>query len=175
MTRTFQLLLILFFLIGIQSCKGQSGKKQGEELKTKVDAIMDAYHKPTSKSGLYTEAKIDGKQWVADWMFVDPDPDRTVEVNAHRGEKEVIVFDFGKKVAKEKGSKQFGKIQTAQMFDEQGNICMSTEGECQVTNVTNDWIEGNFHFTVKNDESGTTHQITDGFFRVAMPKKWKNE
>ena len=174
MTRTFQMLGILFLLISIQSCSGQSGKKQGEELKTKVDAVMDAYHKPTSKSGLYAEAKIDGEKWAADWMFVDPDPDRTVEVNAHRGDKEVIVFDFGKKIAKEKGTKTFSKITTAQMFDKNGNVLMSTDGECQVTNVTDEWIEGNFHFTFKDDASGTTHQVTDGLFRVAMPKKWKN-
>ena len=175
MTRAIQMLAIVFFLIAIQSCKGQSGKKQGEALKSKVDAVMDAYHKPTSKNGLYAEAKIDGKNWAADWMFVDPDPDRTVEVNAHRGEKEVIVFDFGKKVAKEKGSKTFGKIQTAQMFDGDDHILMSTEGECQVTNVTDDWIEGNFHFAFKDESSGTTHQVTDGFFRVKMPEKWKKD
>ena len=169
------MLMILFVLIGIQSCKGQSGKKQGEELQSKVNAVMDTYHQPTSKNGLYAEAKLDGEKWTADWMFVDPDPDRTVEVNAHKGDKEVIVFDFGKKVAKEKGTKSFGQNQTAQMFDKDGHVLMSTEGECQVTNVTGDWIEGNFHFTFKDASSGTTHQVTDGFFRVAMPKKWKNE
>ncbi len=80
------MLLLLFSLAAIQSCKGQSGKKQGEALKSKVDAIMDAYHQRTSKNGLYAEAKIDGKNWAADWMFVDPDPGGSFNVNGHQGD-----------------------------------------------------------------------------------------
>ena len=90
--------------------------------------------------------------------------------------EELILYNypFREKIAKEKGTKTFSKITTAQMFDKNGNVLMSTDGECQVTNVTDEWIEGNFHFTFKDDASGTTHQVTDGLFRVAMPKKWKN-
>jgi len=173
MTRIFQMLVGLFFLVATQSCKSQSGKKQGEELQSKVNTVMDAYHKPTSKDGLYTEAKIDGDKWIADWMFVDPDPSGSFNVNAHKGDKVVISFYIGKHDTKDKGSKNFSKNDQAQMFDEKGNILLGSEGGYQITNVTDNWIEGNFHFTAKDETSGTIHQVTDGFFRVKMPENWK--
>ena len=175
MTRTFQMVLILFFLISIQSCKGQSGKKQGEELKTKVDAMMDAYHKPTSKNELYVEAKVDGKQWVADWMFIDPDPSGSINVNAHKGDNDVISFYIGKSVIKEKGNKNFSESNLVEMVDDKGNILSGNEGGYQITNVSDNWIEGNFHFTAKDGSSGTTHQVTDGFFRVSIPESFRKK
>jgi len=169
------MLPILFFVISIQSCKGQSGKKQGEELKTKVDAIMDTYKHPTSKSGLYTEAKIDGKPWAADWMFIDPEPDNSINVNAHQGEKYVISFYIGRHVIKDKGSKNFSQLDQAQMFDDNSHLLLGSEGAYQITSVTDKWIEGNFHFTAKDESSGTTHVVTDGFFRVSIPESFKKK
>jgi hypothetical protein len=175
MTRTFQLLLFAFFLIGVQSCKGQSGKKQGEELQTKVNGIMDAYKHPTSKSGLYVEAKVDGEKWAADWMFIDPDPSNSINVNAHKEDGAVISFYIGKTVIKEKGSHNFSESNPVQMFDNKSNLLSGKEGGYQITNVTDNWIEGNFHFTAKDESSGTTHQVTDGFFRVSIPESFKKK
>lgn len=175
MTRTIQMLLILFSFVAIQSCKGQSGKKQGEALKSKVDAIMDAYHQPTSKNGLYAEAKIDGKNWAADWMFVDPDPGGSFNVNGHQGDKSVISFYIGKRTVQEKGSQNFSENNQAQMFDDASNLLIGKEGGYQITSFTDNWIEGNFHFTAKDGTSGQTHLLTDGFFRVPTPTKFKKQ
>ena len=176
MTRTFQMLLFAFFLIGMQSCKGQSGKKQGEELQTKVNGIMDAYRHPTSKIGLYVEAKIDGEKWLADWMFIDPEPENSINVNAHQGENAVISFYIGRHAVKEKGSKNFSETDPVQLVDSKGNMLSSTEGEYQITNVTDKWIEGTFHFTakgIKDVSDGVTHQVTDGFFRISIAESFK--
>lgn len=175
MIRTLKILLAIFFVIGIQSCKTQSGKKQGEVLKSKVDAVMDTYNHPTSKDGLYTEAKVDGKEWKADWMFVDPDPDNSINVNAHKEDGAVISFYIGKSVIKEKKNKNFSEVNPVQMVDGKGNILTGNEGEYQITNVTDKWIEGNFHFTAKDVSSGKTIQVSDGFFRVGMTDKFKEK
>lgn len=174
MTRQFKILFALFFLAGIQSCKEGGGKKQGEVLKNKVDAVMDAYKHPTSKEGLYTEAKVDGKEWKADWMFVDPDPDNSINVNAHNDDA-VISFYIGKNTIKKKETENFSEGNQAQMFDGNGNILIGAEGGYQITNVTDSWIEGNFHFTAKDNSSGKTMQVTDGFFRVSIPDKFKEK
>jgi len=172
MTRTFKTLLAIFFLIGFQSCKSQSGKKQGEVLKNKIDAVMDAYKHPVSKDGLYTEANVDGKKWIADWMFVDPDPDNSINVNAHKDDA-VISFYIGKSIIKEKKNKNFSETDQVQMVDGKGNILAGSEGGYQITNVTDKWIEGNFHFIAKDISSGKTIQVSDGFFRVGMTDKFK--
>jgi hypothetical protein len=178
MTRIFQTLLISSCLIALYSCKGQDGKKQGEELKGKIDGIMDTYHKPTSKDGLYLEANVDGKKWTADWMFVDPDPNKSFNVNAHKGAADegeggpVISFYISSSVVKEKGSKNFSDMNQVQMFADD-NLLLGSDGSYQITNVTDNWIEGNFHFTAKDQKTSQTHEVTDGFFRVGMPDKWK--
>src|SRR5690349_17787887 len=109
MTRTFQMIVLIIFLMGMQDCKSQSGKKQGQELQAKINDVMDTYKHPTSKNGLYVEAKIDGEKWLADWMFIDPEPDNSINVNAHKAEGAVISFYVGKSVIKEKGSKNFSE------------------------------------------------------------------
>jgi len=185
MKRTFQMLLVLVILIGVQSCKGQSGKKQAEELQNKINGVMDAYHKPTSKSALYLEAKVDGKPWVADWMFIDPEPNKSFNVNAHKGDMETLSshpeknatlsFYITKDDVKGKGSRKFSENSNQLQFFEHENIMMGSEGEYHITNATAQWIEGTFQCKVKGLESGTIHQITDGFFRVSTPEKWKKD
>src|SRR5437773_2279123 len=128
MTTTLKILSLIFFLVAIQSSKGQSGKKQGEELKNKIDAVVDPYKKPTSKNGLYLEAKVDGRKWVADWMFVDPDPSGSIAVTGHQGDKAVINIWIGTNTIKEKGTKNFSERNQAQMVDDKGNILTGSEG-----------------------------------------------
>jgi|SRR5690242_3556066 Family of unknown function (DUF6252) len=175
MKRTFQMLLFALFLASMHSCKSQSGKKQAEVMKSKIDAVMGNYQKPTSKDALYAEAKVDGEKWVASWMFVDPDPGGSFNVNGHNGDKSVISFYIGKTVVREKGSKNFSENNQAQMFDDEHNLLIGKEGAYQITNVNDTWIEGNFHFTAKDEASGKTHQVTDGFFRVPTPAKFKKQ
>jgi len=178
MRRIFQTLLVSSCLVALYSCKGQDGKKQGEVLKTKVDAVMNTYHKPTSKDGLYLVASVNGKKWVSDWMFVDPDPSKSFNVNAHQGSEgmgeggPVISFYISSSVVKEKGSRNFSEQNQAQMFDG-NNLLVGSEGGYQITSVAGNWIEGNFHFTAKDPQTSQTSQVTDGFFRAAMPEKWK--
>jgi uncharacterized protein DUF6252 len=175
MKRTFQMLLLTLFLASMHSCKSQSGKKQAEEMKGKIDAVMGNYQKPTSNGALYAEAKVDGEKWVASWMFVDPDPGGSFNVNGHDGDKSVISFYIGKSTVQEKGTKNFSENNEAQMFDEEHNLLIGKEGSYQITSVNDKWIEGNFHFTAKDETSGKTHHVTDGFFRVPMPTKFKKE
>jgi len=175
MKRTFQMLLFALFLTSMHSCKSQSGRKQAEVMKGKIDAVMGNYQKPTSKDALYAEAKVDGVTWVASWMFVDPDPGGSFNVNGHQGDKSVISFYIDKKTVQEKASKNFSENNQAQMFDDASNLLIGKEGSYQITSFTDNWIEGNFHFTAKDETSGKTHFITDGFFRVPTPTKFKKQ
>jgi hypothetical protein len=178
MKRILQMLVASSFLIPLYSCQGQPGKQQGQELKNKIDAVMDVYHKPASKSGLYVEAKVDGEKWVADWLFTDPDPDKSFNVNGHKGPQDggsVISFYISSRTVKEKGNKNFSEMNPVQMVDEKHNILTSNEGGYQITSVSGDWIEGNFHFTAKDIQTGKSEQVTDGFFRVSVPAKWKKD
>ena len=179
MTKILPILLLFFFLAGVQSSSAQSGKKQGEVLKAKIDAVMDPYHKPVSKSGLYLEAKIDGKKWMPEWMFVDPDPGKTFNVNAHQGTADaetqtVISFYISKETSKQKGSRNFSQNNILEFVYEH-NFFEGSDGGYQITSVNDNWIEGNFHTTAKEVKSGKSHQIADGFFRVHTPEKWKKD
>ena len=175
MKKTFQMLLLSVLLVSMYSCKSQSGKKQGEALKSKVDAVMSTYQKPTSKDALYAEAKVDGEKWVASWMFIDPDPGGSFNINGHQGDKSVMSFYIGKRTAWEKGGENFSENNQAQMFDEENNLLIGREGGYQITSFSDNWIEGNFHFIAKDAASGKTHQVTDGFFRVPTPTRFKKQ
>src|SRR5438046_1605548 len=165
---------IYIALIISVACNSQT-KKQAQEYKDRVDAVMDPYKHPTTKDGLYLEAKVDGKKWIADWMFIDPDPSGSINVNAHKTDHAVMSFYIGKTIIKEKGSKNFSQWDPVQMVDDDGNILTGYEGGYQITKVTDSWIEGNFHFTVKDQSSAATHKITDGFFRESIPEKFKKK
>ncbi len=89
--------------------------------------------------------------------------------------KSVISFYIGKRTVQEKGSQNFSENNQAQMFDDASNLLIGKEGSYQITSFTDNWIEGNFHFTAKDGTSGKTHVVTDGFFRVSTPTKFKKQ
>jgi hypothetical protein len=173
MTTTLRTTLCLISLVAAVVCHGQDGRTQGQILKNKIDSVLENYKKPASKDGVFLEATVDGTKWAADWMYVDPDPSKTFDVNGHKGDVSVIDFSIGKSVVKSKGTKNFTELSGVQMMDDNHDMFDGSEGAYQITNVTDTWIEGTFHVTVKNVKTGKMHQISDGHFRVKLPEKWK--
>ncbi len=90
-----------------------------------------------------------------------------------RGEKDGdnITFQLWKQGIEVGKKRPFSDGNSAGIFlAENPGLSNGQSGEVVVTKYDDQWLEGNFHFTVTN-KSGKEIQVTDGFFRVASVQK----
>jgi hypothetical protein len=151
----------------------------GSEAKKQADLIKQATHDnmpgtiETSQDGYYLKAKIDGKVWAATHMM----PDESTNSAYFRvyGEKngESISFSLSAGNLQSGVKKQFDESNAADLMmnEESGGIYGGRKGEIQIIKSDGQWIEGIFHFSANSSLSKSTHEITEGFFRVPFPSK----
>lgn len=159
-------IIIYACLISWLICACES--KSQTEAQQLHDAIMDSYRKPASKDGLYISARVDGREWTAVRLIVDPDPSGAIIVSGDDQAGETINFHVGDEMVL--GEKYtFSASRPAEYHDAEGNFLRGTQGDREITKVDDKWIEGHFHFTATDSQSGKTVAVTDGFFRTEKP------
>ncbi|HEY4286302.1 MAG TPA: hypothetical protein VGN00_04310 [Puia sp.] len=155
--------LLLFFL---SSCNSQSDpKKLAEGIKQTVETTAGSI--PTQEGGLTMKATIGGKAWVAAGMIPAEAAGRIV--GSYNKVSISLPYDrrylyAGKKV-------KFSDHQAVDLFnDDEVGIWGGRKGEMEITKVDDNWAEGIFYFTGSTLDGSKTIAVTDGFFRIAVPK-----
>ena len=165
MRQLLTLFLLLFFL---SSCNSQQTdpKKLADGIKQTVELTPGSL--PTAEGGLTMKAIIGGKPWVAAGMIP---AERAGRIVGSRNKVSIsLPYDrrflyVGKKV-------KFSPHQVVDLFnDDEVSIWAGRTGEMEITKVDDNWAEGTFYFTGSTLEDAKTIAVTNGFFRIAVPKK----
>jgi hypothetical protein len=124
---------------------------------------------PTSESGYYMKAKIDGKQWTASHMM--PDDNASSNYKRIQGENDGDNMDFQ---LWKRGVEVGKKIPFTE--DHAANLSLKDipaffggrSGYVEIIKMDDQWLEGTFQFTATSSGSDKKIEITDGHFRVAL-------
>jgi hypothetical protein len=123
---------------------------------------------PTKADGYTMRAKIAGKEWTAVSMMPLPVADRVI---GYRGDA-YIGFALKARDAKAGAHIAFSDNNAADLSIQGDSAAWGGRaGEMVITKADAQWIEGTFRFTATSQSSGSSKkvEVTDGFFRVAMP------
>ena len=165
MKQTFSFLSIALSII-LLSCNStqNDATKQAEQIQTAVKQNTPGTV-PTSESGYYMKAKINGKDWIAKDMLPNNNEDTRPIFGEADGKK--IGFTIWMQHPKEGRKEIFAEGNVAELtgFEDVAS-CDAKKGEAIVTKIDDHVIEGTFFMTGTSHESGKTVDVTDGFFRL---------
>lgn len=116
-----------------------------------------------SEKGNIMEAKINGKEWMANSML--PATEHTGRIIGYYN-TDYISFPYDKRdmvVGKKR------KLNGVDFVNKENGICGGTNGEMTITKVDSNWVEGTFYFTVTScNNTPAKIEVTDGFFRIPV-------
>ncbi|MDQ6755607.1 MAG: DUF6252 family protein [Bacteroidota bacterium] len=161
---------IIFCNIILLSCNStqNDAAKQAEQIQKTVKANTPGTV-PTSESGYYMKAKINGKDWVAKDMLPNNNEDTRPIFGEADGQK--ISFTIWMQHPKEGRKETFKEGNVAELMGfEDVATCDAKKGEAIVTKIDDHAIEGTFFMTGTSNQSAKTIEVTDGFFRILKDK-----
>ncbi|MEO6316594.1 MAG: hypothetical protein ABIU63_02605 [Chitinophagaceae bacterium] len=170
MKLSFISMLLLFILT---ACNSQQSPV--DKAKAVKKAIADSPRPGTAATqagGWTMTAKIDGKTFVAS-SIMPPEAAGRIVGYYKNGYIGLPNFEnrwraIGKKI-------KLGEDNSADLLIAGDEPVSSSNGngEMEITKLDDQWMEASFHFTATRQEDGVskTTAITDGFLRVAVPKK----
>lgn len=120
---------------------------------------------PTSESGYYMKAKINGKDWVAKDMLPNNNEDTRPIFGEADGQKiSFTIWMQRPKVGRKEIFKE-GNVAELMGFEDVAT-CDVKKGEAIVTKIDDNAIEGTFFMTCSSQKPSKTIEVTDGFFRL---------
>ncbi len=148
----------------LSACNSQPGARdQAVALKNAITAARPGTI-PTKSGGWTMTAKINGKPWAA--VSLMP-PQAAHRIIGYVGDAYIGLpyhYKMGEKSI-------FGEGNAVDLsIADDPNFYGGRTGSMEITKVTDEWIEGIFHFTANNNGKGKTFEVTDGFFRFAQRK-----
>ncbi len=155
------LIMLVFFLI---SCKGKS---QSDAQKTvgNIQSMVKQHTPgsvPTSETGYYMKATINGKEWTANEMLPPEQPARIIGYNG----KESISLPYDRRDMVVGDKTNFKNSAVDLMLNDDVGIWGGHSGEMEITKVDDKSAEGKFYFTADGLQTDKKIQVTNGFFRV---------
>ena len=124
---------------------------------------------PTSETGYYMKAKVNGKDWVAKTMMPNDGSNQRNVYGDNNGER--VTFDVWMRGLEEGKKSEFKEGHSAAYFpNHDDGMWVATTGETEITRVADNWLEGKFFFTATQSESGKSIEVTEGFFRIPISK-----
>ena len=164
MRQVLTVFLLLFFL---SSCNSQTDpKKLADGIKNTVELAPGST--PTTEGGLTMKATIGGKAWVAAGMIPAEAAGRIIGSR----NKVSISLPYDKRYLYVGKKVKFSDHQAVDLFnDDEVGIWGGRIGEMEITKVDDNWAEGRFYFTGSTLDGSKTIAVTDGFFRIAVPKR----
>lgn len=153
----------------IASCGNSNQGKAVEQAKEVQAAIKE--NKPgsiaTTADGYTMKAKLDGKEWTATSVMPPETAGRTIGYN--NGEYIGLPYDKRDLVVGKKITFGEGNAVDLATNDDVG-MWGGRKGELEITKVDDNWAEGKFFFTASSSRTNKTVEVTDGFFRIPVPK-----
>lgn len=122
---------------------------------------------PTTADGYAMNAKVNGKAWVAGSMMPPDAAGRIIGYN--EGEYIGLPYDKRNLIAGEKITFSENEVADLSINDDPG-MYGGRKGEMEITQVSDNWVEGKFFFTGSTNSSVKTIEVTDGFFRIPRLK-----
>jgi hypothetical protein len=161
--------LLIFITAG---CKGKTDSGATELAKDIQSTVKEHTPggEPTSETGYYMKAKIDGKEWVAAYMI--PDESATSSYKTVHGENGATYMNFqlwrrgieaGKSI-----SFDDEHVANLSVADVEG-FWGGKKGEVKITSIDEQWIAGEFAFDATSSSSDKIIHVTEGRFRVHTP------
>jgi hypothetical protein len=154
------------FSIILLSCNStqNDAAKQAEQIQAAVKENTPGTV-PTSESGYYMKAKINGKDWIAKDMLPNNNEDTRPIFGEADGKK--ISFTIWMQHPKEGRDETFAEGNVAELMGfEDVATCDAKKGKAIVTKIDDHAIEGTFFMTGTSHEPDKTLEVTDGFFRI---------
>jgi len=161
------LLTSFLLLFCLSSCNSQQSdaKKLAADIKRTIEITPGS--SPTREGGLTMKATIAGKAFVANDMIPAEAAARiignygTVQISLPYDRRYLYV---GKKI-------KFSEHAANLFYDDEVGIWGGRQGEMEITKVDDNWAEGTFYFTGSTLDGSKTIAVTNGFFRIAVPKR----
>lgn len=163
-------LFFVVIMLAVNACGSSEAEKQAELIKkTMRDNTPGTI--ATSGDGYYLKAKVDGKEWKATHMMPDESTNSTYYRVFGENDGESIGFTLSARNLQAGTIREFGEDNAADLMlnEEEGGIYGGRKGEIQILKSDGKWVEGSFHFSANSSMSKTTHEVTEGTFRVPFP------
>ena len=122
---------------------------------------------PATAGGYTMTAKINGKECKASYMM--PPEDAEQIVGFYSGDKYIGLpyqkryFVAGKKISLDDYHADLTTADDVQVWS-------GRKGEMAITKVSGNWVEGKFFFTGYSYDNKHKIEVTNGFFRIPLPK-----
>lgn len=156
------------FLIAAWFCACSNGQSSAVEQAKKIQAAVKENTPgtvPTSESGYYMKAKINGKDWVAKDMLPNDNDDTRRIFGEADGQK--ISFTIWMQHPKVGRKEIFAEHNVAELFGfEDVAAWDGTKGEAVITKIDDHAVEGTFFITATSHQTDKALEVTDGFFRI---------
>ena len=124
---------------------------------------------PTSSTGYYMKAKIDGKDWSASYMMPYEDISSSYIYITGENEGDNISFQLWKQGLSVGKKLPFSEDDAANiMLKNVSGYLGGRSGFVEITKMDGKWMEGTFQISANSVNSPDKAEITDGHFRVAM-------
>jgi hypothetical protein len=158
-------LITLAGLFILASCNSQQGEanKTADQIQQQVNQ-NSAGNVPTSSTGYYMKATVNGKEWIADGMTP---PEAAGRIVGNKN-KEYIGLPYNKQYLVAGKKIALGEDEAVDISFTGIGLAITKKGEMEITKVDKEWAEGKFYFTSTISGTDKTVEVTDGFFRIKM-------
>lgn len=174
-------LFAAYLIFNACNSQGQTdAQKQAKKIAGDIQKTMKATTPgmiATSAGGYFIKATIDGKAWEATAMYPTDKPNGVAAISGQTGtylQKGSISISIPVNPVRrwlEAGKKyKFGEARAVDFAIEEDTFG-GYSGELTITKVDDKWVEGTFYFTATSYSTPGKHEITNGFFRVAVTKE----
>ena len=159
----------VFLVVVFPACNSKvqnEAKQMAEQIKSAVTENHPGAIS-TKETGYRMKARIDGKLWEATSMMPLENINRVIGYL----DGSYIGFPLNSQSLKVGRKIEFNESNVADlsMDREAGGLWGGKKGEAVITKMDDQWIEGTFYFTGSGSSLNKIVEVTDGFFRVAMP------
>lgn len=166
--KSIRLFSAITLILIVAACGGpqSEAKKLAEQIQKTVKENSPGFV-PTSETGYFMKAKIDGKEWTASAMYPNDNSDSRRIVGENNGES--ISFSIWMRGLSEGKKEVFSESNAADLFtNDDIGIWGGRKGAVEITKINDQVVEGKFYFTASTSRASKTLEVTEGFFRMPL-------
>jgi hypothetical protein len=165
-----KILLLLIITSMLSSCGNSDQGKAISDAKELQSVIkkMQPGGIPTAEGGWTMTAKLNGKEWAAS-SIISPEVAGRI---AGEGDDKTISLPYDRRSMSPGEKTTFSHNNAVDlMTNDDVGLWGGYSGEMEITKVDNEWAEGKFYISAKDDATGKALEVTEGFFRISIAGK----